>query len=553
MRSRITGKKVVQTAGCVLFCLLICGFAFLNRTLGLEPVMQFLRGQSGFVEMKETLTSNYLSNRLRGHSGLITLNGGYTRLLGRTQCNHVQLMNNGMLASVRKGQPDLSAFEDNLVSLNRFLEKEDIPFFYLSAPHKVPTGEQLLPAGVQDRQNQILDQVLSHLEMNHVPCVDLRPEMSSTAGQVESYFYRTDHHWNARGAFYAFQRIMELIQERFPDVKASCAHSDLWENVILPNWWLGSSGRRVGPLFAGTDDLDLCLPRFETDMARYTPGYWAFKGDFRHVNVREWFVENSDYMVLDNYDRYVGGNYPLTYHRNARAENRMNILLIKDSFMMPVECFLSTEFTALDVIDPRGYDQMSIKDYIALNPPDLVIMLCYATSMEQEDFQNFGQDVECTAAEKALWEAPSVSLRGTASDGRDYLSIPLSLEPGKGYRLEMDSVDVLSGLPEGISAVLLRGGEKLDETAFDVDYGNLYGYRWGFYVPDNPSGESACELRLYAGVAENTGGIGLLCSGLRIRECVLSTDQSGAAAASSPAEESSRASITASTGMTHSE
>ena len=212
-----------------------------------------------------------------------------------------------------------------------------------------------------------------------------------------------------------------------------------------------------------------------------------------------------------------------------------------------------TEFTALDVIDPRGYDQMSIKDYIALNPPDLVIMLCYATSMEQEDFQNFGQDVECTAAEKALWEAPSVSLRGTASDGRDYLSVPLSLEPGKGYRLEMDSVDVLSGLPEGISAVLLRGGEKLDETAFDVDYGNLYGYRWGFYVPDNPSGESACELRLYAGIAENTGGIGLLCSGLRIRECVLSADQSGAAAASSPAEESSRASITASTGMTHSE
>ena len=53
MRSRITGKKVVQTAGCVLFCLLICGAAFLNRTLGLEPVMQFLRGQSGFVEMKD--------------------------------------------------------------------------------------------------------------------------------------------------------------------------------------------------------------------------------------------------------------------------------------------------------------------------------------------------------------------------------------------------------------------------------------------------------------------------------------------------------------------
>ena len=553
MRSRITGKKVVQTVGCVVFCLLICGAAFLNRTLGMEPALQFLRGQSSFAEMEKTLASNYLSERMRGQSALITLNGGYTRLLGRTRCNQMQLMNNGMLVSVRDDLPNLAAFEENLVSLNRFLQEAGIPFFYLSAPYKIPTGEQLLPAGVQDRQNQILDQVLSHLKMKNVPCVDLRPKMSSTASQVESYFYRTDHHWNARGAFYAFERIMKLIQERFPDVKASYAHADLWEKTSLPHWWLGSAGRRVGPLFAGTDDLDLYLPLFETDMARYTPGYWAFKGDFRHVNVREWFMENSDYMVLDNYDRYVGGNYPLTYHRNTRAENRMKILLIKDSFMLPVECYLSTEFTALDVIDPRPYDRMSIKNYIALNPPDLVVMLCYATSMELEKYQDFGQDVKCTAAGEALWETPSVSIRGSNFTSRDYLSVPLSLEPGKGYRLEIDAVDVLSDLPEGISAVLLCDGQKLDETAFDVDYGNLYGYHWGFYIPETLSGESAYELRLYAGIADSTGGTDLLCSGLRIRECILSADQSEAAAASSPAEESSRTSITASTGATHRE
>ncbi len=521
MQSGITGKQIVRTLGCVFFCLLIGGTAFLNRSLGLEPLVEFFHGRCSFEEMKEELASNYLSERMRGQKTLITLNGGYARLLGKTYCNKVQQMTNGMLTTLRNGSPDLTAFKENLISLNQFLEREGIPFFFLSAPHKVPSGEQLLPAGVHDLWNPVLDTVLADLKEQGVPCVDLRQEMSRTADQVETYFYRTDHHWNAHGAFHAFGEIMELIQSRFPQVKASYTSSDLWEKTVLPDWWLGSAGRRVGPLFAGTEDLDLYLPAFDTEMSRYTPGYWAYKGDFRHVNVREWFLENSDYFSLDSYDRYVGGNYPLTYHRNTQAENCMKILLIKDSFMLPVECFLSTEFTALDVIDPRPYDKMSVKDYIALNPPDLVIMLCYASSLELADYQDFGPGKRLLSAAECLYENPSASVAGSSSSS-DYLSVPLQLDPGGSYQLEMDSVSVLSGNPEGISAVLFHGDDRLDETVFDPDYGNLYGFHWGFQVPDEYTEETNYELRLYAGVALNTDGIELLLRNIRINRCILS-------------------------------
>ena len=521
MRSGITWKKAAQALGCSVFCLLVLVMAVRNRTLALEPLEAFFRGRSSFEEARDTLSDNYLSDRLTEKKPLVVLSGGYARLLGRTRYNRVQRMNNGMLTTLKSGNPDLTAFEENLDSFSRFLTENGIPFLFIAAPHKVPTDETLLPTGVSDQQNAIQDRVLANLAERGVPCFDLRPEMSRTAAQVEKYFYRTDHHWNAEGSFYAFRRIMELIQELQPRVKGSFTDPSLWEKTVLPDWWLGSAGRRVGPLFGGTDDLDYYLPAFDTAMTRFTPGYWAYRGDFRRVNIREWFIENSDLMVLDNYDRYVGGNYALTYHRNAQAENPLTLLLIKDSFSMPVECFLSTEFAAVDVLDPRGYDRMSVMDYVALNRPDLVIMLSYETTMELEDYQHFGEAKGPAVRSELLFREAAADLSGNAG-GTDYFSVPLSLQPGQSCELTVGSIQA-SGDPEGVSAVLYRGAEPVDETAFDIEYGNLYGFHWGFQVPENLDSSEGFELRIYAGIAGNTAGIVLHCEEIQVHECLLPT------------------------------
>ena len=96
MRFRITGKQAVQVTGCAFFCLIVCGMAFLNRMLLLEPMTDLLHRSSNFEEMKEAVHQNYLSDRLRGKDELLTLNGGYARLQGRTRYNDVQRMTTGM-------------------------------------------------------------------------------------------------------------------------------------------------------------------------------------------------------------------------------------------------------------------------------------------------------------------------------------------------------------------------------------------------------------------------------------------------------------------------
>ena len=514
-------KKAAQILGCVAFCLLVCGLAFFNRTLVIEPVTAFLQRNSSFEDMKSTLQHNYLSDRFRGKFELLTRNGGYARLQGRTQYNGTQRMTNGMLTNTIPVKTDTQDFADSLGRFNRYLERNNIPFLFIMAPYKVPVEENLLPAGVVDMTNALADQAVAELAEQNVPVLDLRQEMSLTAAQVERYFYRTDHHWNAEGSFFAFQKIMETIRTVFQDTSMNYADLMLWEKNVIPNWWLGTHGRRVGPLFGGVDDLDYYLPTFDTEMSRYSIGIWAYKGDFRKVNIREWFIDHSDLFRFDNYQRYLGGGYALTYHRNQHAENRKKLLLIRDSFMLPVECFLSTEFISLDVLDPREYGNMNDVDYVKLNPPDMVIMMIYPGMLANNyyrTFTNFGEEKDLKVTGEMFWSRTETPSR---AENRDYEVLPAHLESGKSYMLSLEKILVRKGAPEGASIVLYDGDSIVDQTIFDIEYGNQFEFHWGFQIPESPVNEGNYELRLYAGITGGTENVALTYQGIRLQECLL--------------------------------
>ena len=521
MSFRISGKQAVRLAGCAVFCLFVCVMAFRNRTLILEPVRGFLLDHWSFDDAKRETQENYLSDRLRGKFELLSLNGGFVRLEGRTRYHDVQKMTNGMLTDVNLSGRDTSAFSENLGRFSRSLEARGIPFLFVMAPYKVPLEENLLPAGATDTINAFGDQVLAELAEQKVPFLDLRQEMSRTREQVETYFYRTDHHWNAEGAFRAYQLIMDAIRARFPETRQTFTDAALWEKSVLPDWWLGSHGREVGPLFGGLDDLDVYLPVFETEMTRYSLGVWAMKGDFREVSIREWLLEYQDYFGLDHYQRYIGGGYPVTLHRNSRAENRMSLLLLRDSYALPVECFLSTEIASLDVVDPRMYDTMTEMDYMTLNPPDMVILMVCPGILKGEYYRyytDFGQARTSEEVSEAAWSELTVS---GAEDRDAYGEIPAPLNPGKSYVLTLEEIRVLSGAPEGAAAALYRGDELIDQTIFDIDYGNQASFHWGFQVPENGPDDDGGEeyrLRLYAGISGGTEGVELTYQGLRLRE-----------------------------------
>ena len=150
--------------------------------------------------------------------------------------------------------------------------------------------------------------------------------------------------------------------------------------------FLGSLGRRTGPLFAGLDDLTVLRPRFATRMSIRIPSKNIdISGTFEETNMRraDEALTGSRSFLTDAYSAlYVGGIYPLVIHENREAPLRKRVLLIGDSFARPVEAFLSAAVRRLDTIDPRRTAKdFSIAEYVRKTKPDIVIQMINPSSL----------------------------------------------------------------------------------------------------------------------------------------------------------------------------
>ncbi len=520
-REKSRGRRRVAGFCCVLFCLMIGVMAFWNRTLFLEPLRRFIRGEIPFSWMKDEVGDGYTSERLRGQGELLTLNGGYARLCGRTRFNEVQKMTNGMLTFANTEKADMTAYAENVISLYQTLAEEGIPFLYVMAPDKASPAEELIPAGsMTDACHQNADETLAMLKTAGVPCLDLREILSSTREQVEAYFYRTDHHWNADGAFRGFQEMMGRLKSMMPEMKAENADDALWIRHELPDWWLGSHGRRVGAFFAGTDALCWYLPAFETEMSLTCPGFVFRRGSFEQANIDRFFLERKNDLEMDNYHVYIGGDFPLILHRNQNAENAKRALLIRDSFMLPLEAFLSTEFREIDALDPRYYREMTVSEYLVMHMPDVVIMMNHPSILANGNYTDFGVLKGQAEAGDTLLEQESIRL--APQPGEEHAAaIRIQAENGKAYELTFSGLERSEIPAVGANAVLTdaRKEKEISRITFDISYCEQNGFRWSFLIPEDGSGEY--ELLLYDGFNEETVGCGLTWRGLRLREIIL--------------------------------
>ncbi len=506
---------------CAGFVLFILVMSFLNRSLPLEQVSELLRGQITPVEARDGIREEYASERLRWTDDFVTLNGGYARLTGRSRYNEVQRMNNGMLTFTEGQEADLTAFADNLSGLQRFLTDQGIPFLFVMAPAKVPLNGEGMPRGTPDNyENTNADQAMRLLSDRGVQALDLRQTLSATLAQVEENFYRTDHHWNVTGSLKGYRQIMENVERMIPEVKAAYTDPACWEKREKPDWWLGTHGKRVGRFFAGTDALTWALPTFETRMSRVTPGYGFYRGSFEQTEINAYVVNNRDYMQMDGNRVYVGADYPLSLHRNPSAPNPQKVLLLKDSFMIPLQAYFATEFAEVDALDPRYFKECSVAEYVAMNPPDLVIMMVSKTTLAHGAYADFGTGAVKGFAVRGetVYTAETAEIPAEG-DAAHALPLPVKLENGKYYELKAEAFTSPVGSAEGANVTLRNPvtGEDAMGITFNLADVQPEGYRWAFRVPE----EGDCVLTLHSGMDDWNDDNRLIWQGVSVTELIL--------------------------------
>ncbi len=520
LTKRLRGKPIL--AVCVLTFLFL--FSLCNIALPKEAVGKLLRRESSFSEFTSAVHEKYVSDQLKAKHVFINLNGLFARVSGRRVYNSVVLLKNGMLAR-KENSIKLNDMGKGLIEISRFVEECGGLFLYVQAPGKMDKEKKLLPEGVDSYCNEAADKLLGGLRTSQVNTLDLRPYLSETPEQIETYFFATDHHWNYTGAFVGFQKVSEEISRLFPERNIDLTYTqwDQWESHTIEDHFLGSIGKRVGVFFGGVDDLTYYTPKFETEMSCAVPKYRdLFRGNFTAANIRQDFLNRRDYFGMNAYCAYIGGDYPLVQHRNAGAPSDLKVLIIKDSFVLPVQSYLSTVFQEVDVIDPRHYTESTLAEYIAWTKPDLVMMLINPTQFGSEKYYDVGLEEFLKSTEENgelqnILDEEEVALLPKDSS---YNFVGRALEYGKEYTLTFDDVDFTAGGADGVTTALYNVTTKklLAIKVYDVAYcRKKSGFQWTFRTPE--SGTDELQLLFYAGTHDHNRNNGVVYQNIELYAC----------------------------------
>lgn len=501
------GRKVLAVAVLVLLVLLSAA----NLNIVKNPLSKLIRQDISFEGFVDEVQKGYLSNRFAYKNDFLNLNGLFARLTGRRTLNNVVKLNNGMLGEVILKR-DTTAQANVIIDFSDYLSGQNIPFLYVQMPYKESLDGQSFPVGITSYINKYADDMLSQLSVGKVETLDLRPLLAQTPEMLERYFYRTDLHWNSDGAFAAFQEILSYLHELFPDgnIDLTYAQADQWERHSIDDWFLGSWGSRVGIFFGGTDSVIWYTPKFDTEMSCAIPiNGWLYRGDFTKANIRTHRLEKKDYFGVNIYmNMHIGGDYPLVQHRNVNAPSPLKVMMLKDSFTLPLQAYLSTVFQEIDVIDPRHFTECTIAEYVERTEPNIVIFgLSVVHFGEKTYLNNFGvEEAGSIQAEGSTYEL--VAQRdievGASGNNQNYTAYPL--EANTGYRVSFDGVDILEGQTEGVGLRLYdkTTNTVLENTIFDIAYCEATdGFNWTFRTPDT---QDELELLFYAGIYGSTAG-----------------------------------------------
>jgi hypothetical protein len=324
--------------------------AWENRYLAQMPAFSL---QSVFNGSYMKDVEEALGDQFYGREFWIGLKSTCERLLGKQENNDIYIGKEQTLIA-RFNEPDQERFLKNIAAVNNLqknLQDKNIVVSTALVPGAVSIWQNRLPFGAPNGdQTALLKQAQE--EMNSY--VDIASVLQ--AHQEEALFYRTDHHWTTRGAYYAYAAICRAWQLEPKPLPTK-------EQIkIVSDDFFGTMQSKAGLWFLKPDAIELwadvegaTVRLMESDGSKEIP-----------------FYDESALDRKDQYQFFLGGNYPLLQIETGYTGEKL--LVVKDSYANSLLPFFLPHFSQIDVIDLRFYRQ-SIEAYAKENKINTILFL----------------------------------------------------------------------------------------------------------------------------------------------------------------------------------
>ncbi|OXM17512.1 hypothetical protein CGZ75_06635 [Paenibacillus herberti] len=195
------------------------------------------------------------------------------------------------------------------------------------------------------------------------------------AERDQPLFYKTDHHWTTKGAYYAYRQLSDQLG--IVPQEESSFRIDLATDEFYGSLYSKSGFRRLKP-----DEISIYRPKQEG------PVKVAYVEEGR---VTESLYEKDRLNEKDKYAVFLGGNHALIRIVTDGPPEK-KLLVIKDSYANSLIPFLTKHYGEIDVVDLRYFTDSLLDLTREREYRDMLILYNIKTFFEDPSILNLSEE-----------------------------------------------------------------------------------------------------------------------------------------------------------------
>jgi len=190
--------------------------------------------------------------------------------------------------------------------------------------------------------------------------------------RTEYLYFRTDHHWTALGAYYAYEQFI---------------YTKGVEPVSLNQYKVLSFDGFLGSFYASTEQSPALAKTPDTVIAYEPFNEVSFKITPKDGETFDWNVvaDATNYAPNMKYTAFIGADQPYSVIENLDKDDGETCLVIKDSFGNAFIPFLIPHYKTIHIVDPRYYD-VTLSEFSNKKQIDDIIFISNISTTRNEVF-----------------------------------------------------------------------------------------------------------------------------------------------------------------------
>lgn len=299
--------------------------------------------------------------------------GFWTKIKANTETITLKKENNGIYLGkngylLERFEKPGEQLQSNIESLKYFSNKaHKLNTYFLMAPTSVEIYSNKLPLYAQSySEKKIMTSVGDKLNslMTFINVSDALNQRKN-----EPIYFKTDHHWTMRGAYYAYEataKAMGLKPYGINDFNIEEVSDDFY----------GTFYTKANAPHYKPDKIEVFKPKFDEFDVNYHVEY-------EDVGTSSNSLYEPDYLKKrDQYSYFLNGNHSLVKITSS-VKNGQKLMVIKDSYAHAFIPFLANHYEEIHVVDLRYY-HLNLYDYLAKNKIENVLFLYNAANFSKD-------------------------------------------------------------------------------------------------------------------------------------------------------------------------